>query len=81
MLSLSLGEWRPGLFPGDQISGSLLMGTSMALTAFPVLVFILKGRISLQISIGNISLLTAAIDNLMSWILLASVVAFARSGS
>lgn len=81
-LALLLEGWQPQLLPGDHsIAGALFMGTAMAITAFPVLARILQERGLVGQPLGALTITVAAIDDLFSWILLAAVVAFARTGS
>ena len=81
-LSLLLESWLPDLLPGDRtLSGALFMGTAMAITAFPVLARILQERGLIGQPLGALTITVAAIDDLVSWILLAAVVAYARTGS
>ncbi len=81
-LSLVLESWLPDLLPGDRtLSGALFMGTAMAITAFPVLARILQERGLIGQPLGALTITVAAIDDLVSWILLAAVVAYARTGS
>ena len=81
-LSLLLESWLPDLLPGDRtLSGALFMGTAMAITAFPVLARILQERGLISQPLGALTITVAAIDDLVSWILLAAVVAYARTGS
>jgi len=81
-LSLLLESWLPELLPGDRtLSGALFMGTAMAITAFPVLARILQERGLIGQPLGALTITVAAIDDLVSWILLAGVVAYARTGS
>jgi Kef-type K+ transport system membrane component KefB len=81
-LALVLERWLPDLLPGDTtLAGALFMGTAMAITAFPVLARILRERGLTRQPLGALTITVAAIDDLLSWILLAAVVAFARSGS
>jgi len=81
-LSELLERWLPDLLPGDHsLAGALFMGTAMAITAFPVLARILQERGLIGQPLGALTISVAAIDDLVSWILLAAVVAFARSGS
>lgn len=54
----------------------LLVGTAMAITAFPVLARILEERGMLATSIGVLALICAAIDDVVGWCLLAFVIAF-----
>jgi Kef-type K+ transport system membrane component KefB len=70
------------LLPGpSSLAGALFLGTAMAITAFPVLARILKERGLIGQPIGALTITVAALDDLISWILLAATVAFARSGS
>ena len=81
-LSELLERWLPDLLPGEHsLAGALFMGTAMAITAFPVLARILQERGLIGQPLGALTISVAAIDDLISWILLAAVVAFARSGS
>ena len=81
-LSELLERWLPDLLPGEHsLAGALFMGTAMAITAFPVLARILQERGLIGQPLGALTISVAAIDDLFSWILLAAVVAFARSGS
>ena len=80
-LALLLEAWQPLLLPGDHsLAGALFMGTAMAITAFPVLARILQERQLTDQPLGALAISVAAIDDLFSWILLAAVVAYARSG-
>ena len=58
---------------------ALFIGTAMAATAFPVLARILTDRSLHRTRIGGIALASAAIADVMAWILLAVVVALAGS--
>lgn len=81
-LAYGLDYWDSSLFPGERtIDGALFMGTAMAITAFPVLAVILKERGLQDQKLGSLSIACAAIDDLFSWVILAGVVAFSRSGS
>ena len=81
-LSMLLESWLPDLLPGDRtLPGALFMGTAMAITAFPVLARILQERGLIGQPLGALTITVAAIDDLVSWILLAAVVAYARTGS
>ena len=90
LLPLALGvglagvfeTWLPDLLPGHHLlSGALFMGTAMAITAFPVLARILRDRGLHNQPLGALAITTAAIDDALGWILLAAVVALARSAS
>ena len=57
------------------VSFMLLVGTAMAITAFPVLARILAERHMLATNIGTLALICAAIDDVIGWCLLALVIA------
>jgi Sodium/hydrogen exchanger family/FHA domain len=57
------------------MSFMLLIGTAMAITAFPVLARLLEERGILGTKIGTLALLCAAIDDVVGWCLLALVIA------
>lgn len=59
----------------------LLVGTAMAITAFPVLARLLEERGMLTSKIGALSLLCAAIDDVVGWCLLALVIAIIHATS
>ena len=81
-LALVLERWQPELLPGhSSLAGALFVGTAMAITAFPVLARILKERGLTGQPLGALAITVAALDDLFSWILLAAVVAFARSAT
>ena len=69
------------LYPG--LAGSkatlpsfmLLVGTAMAITAFPVLARLLAEKNMLGTKVGMLALTCAAVDDVMAWCLLALVVA------
>lgn len=60
---------------------ALFMAASMAITAFPVMARILKERGMTHSAIGRLSLTSAALSDVLVWILLALVVAFIASGN
>ena len=65
-------------FAGPQanlLSFMLVVGTAMAITAFPVLARLLEERGMLGDKIGALALLCAAIDDVVGWCLLALVIA------
>lgn len=81
-LALGLQTWQPELLPGgNRLAGALFLGTAMAITAFPVLARVLEERGLSGGPLGTLAISVAAVDDLLSWLLLAVVVAFARSGS
>ncbi len=57
------------------VSFTLLVGTAMAITAFPVLARLLEERHMLTSKIGALAMLCAAIDDIIGWCLLALVIA------
>jgi Kef-type K+ transport system membrane component KefB len=57
------------------ISFTLLVGTAMAITAFPVLARLLADKNMLGTSIGTLALTCAAVGDVLAWCLLALVVA------
>jgi len=58
-----------------QVSFMLLVGTAMAITAFPVLARLLTEKKMLGTKIGTLALTCAAVDDVMAWCLLALVIA------
>ncbi len=68
--------------PGASFSAfALFMGISMSITAFPVLVRILKDRNLFKTSLGNMATLCAAIGDVTAWCILAFVIAVAAASS
>jgi Kef-type K+ transport system membrane component KefB len=63
----------------DLISFMLLVGTAMAITAFPVLARLLTEKNMLGTKIGTLALTCAAVDDVIAWCLLALVVAVIHS--
>jgi len=61
------------------ISFLLLVGTAMAITAFPVLARLLNERHMLGTRIGTLALTCAAIDDVIAWCLLALIIAVVHS--
>jgi Kef-type K+ transport system membrane component KefB len=59
----------------------LFIGTSMSITAFPVLVRILAEHDLIRTRIGTLGLATAGVGDAISWCLLVVVVAMAHGGS
>jgi Kef-type K+ transport system membrane component KefB len=58
---------------------ALFMGTAMSITAFPVLVRILKDRGLAQTPLGSLAIACAAVDDASAWAMLAVVVAIAHA--
>ena len=67
----------PGLFtPGiSQANATLFMGACIALTAFPMLARIINERGLANTSLGTLSLTAGAFDDVVSWCVLAVVLA------
>jgi Kef-type K+ transport system membrane component KefB len=63
------------------LSFALFIGTSMSVTAFPVLARIIQEKGKTKTNLGTISLASAAIDDVTAWCLLAAVIAIAKTGS
>jgi Kef-type K+ transport system membrane component KefB len=63
------------------IAFALFMGISMSITAFPVLVRILKDRGIFKTSLGSTATACAAVDDVTAWTILAFVIAIARATS
>lgn len=63
--------------PGNRVAFILFVGVAMSVTAFPVLARILADRGLNQRAVGGITLAAAAAGDLIAWICLAGVVAFA----
>ena len=57
------------------LSFMLLVGTAMAITAFPVLARILNEKNLLSTKVGTLALTCAAVDDVIAWCLLALIVA------
>ena len=64
-----------------QASFMLLVGTAMAITAFPVLARLLAEKKMLGTRIGTLALTCAAVDDIMAWCLLALVIAVVHARS
>ena len=58
---------------------ALFMGTAMSITAFPVLVRILKDRGLVKTPLGSLAIACAAVGDASAWAMLAVVVAIARA--
>ncbi|KAJ1951441.1 K(+)/H(+) antiporter [Linderina macrospora] len=66
---------------GSFVNFMLFCGVAMAITAFPVLARILTEQNLLKTTVGSISISAAAIDDVVSWCLLALVIALTNNGS
>jgi Kef-type K+ transport system membrane component KefB len=60
---------------------ALFIGAAMSVTAFPVLARILSERNLVRTPLGALAITCAAVDDVTAWMLLAGVLALARSGS
>jgi Kef-type K+ transport system membrane component KefB len=60
---------------------ALFMAAAMSITAFPIMARILKERGMVRTPMGRLALSSAAIADVLAWILLALVVALITSGS
>src|SRR6516165_12420966 len=82
VLGSALGVWLAHRNHIPHVSTfALFIGTAMAATAFPVLARILTDRGLHRTRIGGIALASAAIADVLAWILLAVVVALAGSSA
>lgn len=81
LLGLLLAAWMgPHLNEPPQRGFSLFIGTAMAITAIPIL-----GRIMMELNItrtklATVTIVSAAMDDVTGWILLATVASVVRSG-
>ncbi|KAJ1959415.1 hypothetical protein GGI12_004349 [Dipsacomyces acuminosporus] len=66
---------------GKFVNFLLFCGVAMAITAFPVLARILTEQNLLKTTVGSIAISAAAIDDVVSWCLLALVVALTNNAS
>jgi Kef-type K+ transport system membrane component KefB len=80
-LGAGLGTWLASRHHVHQVLPfALFVGTAMSVTAFPVLARILTDRNMHRTRIGSIALASAAIDDVLAWVLLAVVAAIAGAG-
>ena len=81
-VSLALFLYRQLAQPGASfVAFALFMGICMSITAFPVLVRILKDRDIFKTPLGSTATACAAVDDVTAWSILAFVVAIARATS
>lgn len=59
----------------------LFIGIAMSITAFPVLARIIKDKKLTKTRAGNIAIVSAAINDIAGWCILAVVIALAKAGS
>ena len=82
VLGAALGVWLAHRNHLPHVSTfALFIGTAMAATAFPVLARILTDRGLHRTRIGGLALASAAIADVLAWVLLAVVVALAGSSA
>ncbi|MEV4296114.1 cation:proton antiporter domain-containing protein [Microbispora rosea] len=72
------------LYPGygagaDELVFCLFIGAAMAITAFPVLARLLKESGLAGTRVGTLSLVSAAVNDVVAWCLLAFVIALSRA--
>ncbi|WP_433574813.1 cation:proton antiporter [Nocardia brasiliensis] len=65
---------------GNRTVFALFLGCALAVTAFPVLARILYDRGLMDSRVGQLSLASAAIDDILAWTVLAFVIGFAKPG-
>ena len=81
-VTLALFIYQSLAQPGASFTSfALFMGISMSITAFPVLVRILKDRNLFRTPLGTTATACAAVDDVTAWTILAFVVAIARATS
>ena len=81
-VTLALFVYESLAQPGASFTAfALFMGISMSITAFPVLVRILKDRNLFSTPLGTTATACAAVDDVTAWTILAFVVAIARATS
>jgi len=84
LLGAAIAPWlHPQLVPAgvDLLPFALFMGVSMSITAFPIMARILKEKGLAGSSVGLLGLTSAAIADVLAWILLALVVALIAAAS
>ncbi|WP_406036579.1 cation:proton antiporter [Micromonospora sp. NBC_00898] len=65
----------------DPLSFALFMGAAMSVTAFPVLARILTDRNMSHTVVGQVALTCAAVDDVLAWTMLATVVTVAGAAA
>ncbi|MFJ2783098.1 cation:proton antiporter [Streptomyces sp. NPDC093249] len=66
---------------GDRLAFVLFIGAAMSITAFPVLARILTDRGIQQTRVGALAMASAAVGDVIAWLLLAAVLTFTGSQS
>ncbi|MEV4641684.1 cation:proton antiporter [Actinoplanes sp. NPDC049548] len=64
----------------DRMGFLVFVGGALAITAFPMLARILQERDIARTEIGTITLVAAAVDDVLAWILLAVIIAMSQAG-
>ena len=81
-VTLALPLYRQYAHTGASFSAfALFMGISMSITAFPVLVRILRDRDLFQTALGKMATMCAALGDATAWCILAFVIAIAGAAS
>lgn len=82
LTGLALAPWLFKRYAsgGDPVTFALFIGTTMSVTAFPVLARILAERKMLGTRLGTVAIACAAVSDLVAWILLAVVVSMTTQG-
>ena len=83
-LGLGLAYFLYGSFAPAGVrfaSFGLFLGTAMSITAFPVLVRIVRDRGQHRTPLGTLVITCAAADDVTAWCILAAVVALVKAGS
>lgn len=65
----------------DFLSFALFIGISMSITAFPVLARIVQEKGLTKTHLGNVSIASAAFNDVTAWCVLAAVIAITKTGS
>jgi Kef-type K+ transport system membrane component KefB len=66
---------------GSPLVFALFIGTSMSVTAFPVLARILMERNLLGTRLGSVAIACAAVDDISAWVLLAAIVSLTKNNT
>ena len=84
ILGVLLSYYLYGILTPEKTSYTafaLFMGTTMCITAFPVLARIIQERQLTRSPVGKIAITAAAIGDAAAWCILAIVIAFVRAGA
>jgi Kef-type K+ transport system membrane component KefB len=81
-LGTALGFWLAGQQHfARHLPFALFVGVAMSITAFPVLARILTDRGMQRTKLGNLAMSSAAIGDVIAWIMLAAVLVIAKSSA